>query len=386
MPWLDEIPSAQAQRRAGSRPAPANRLADHIFAAIDRLARPETDRDAQLLAIRLARIALGMPHTDQDALMARVVALPQPLSTKRGLFSALALDGHVLDVNVIMQAIDEWLADPQNDNWHERQETWEIEPWLELLPFTSRPDAVIEGLTNVKAFYGAGWAKRWERVLAAVAAVPGSDGNTLLAQLARTHYDIAGDFQWMKAVLGRNTPTAVLLFVDLVTEGVFGQGPHPFDTWHAGRELVTYGQKFPELNAEFRRRYEALGAGRARDMLEYFFAEVADQADLIAMIHKYAAAGQPFDARMVATVRAVAVRHEPVEDGSAGYYVLPAPVQQVRKALFDLLRAGPQEAALARRCLTEIDVLRDDHGIAASDTRHPDVMSELPWPEEVGRP
>jgi hypothetical protein len=40
--------------------------------------------------------------------------------------------------------------------WQKRQNTWEIEPWLELLPFSTRPDAVIEGLTKVKAFYGAG--------------------------------------------------------------------------------------------------------------------------------------------------------------------------------------------------------------------------------------
>ena len=56
----------------------------------------------------------------------------------------------------------------------------------------------------------------------------------------------------------------------------------------------------------------------------------------------------------------------------------------LRKFLFGLLGSSPQEAALARSCLIAIDFLRDEHGIAANDTRHPDVMSEIPWPPEAG--
>ena len=44
------------------------------------------------------------------------------------------------------------------------------------------------------------------------------------------------------------------------------------------------------------------------------------------------------------------------------------------------------EAALAKSCLIAIDVLRDDYGIAANDSRHPDVLSEVPWPPEAGQP
>jgi hypothetical protein len=59
-------------------------------------------------------------------------------------------------------------------------------------------------------------------------------------------------------------------------------------------------------------------------------------------------------------------------------------VAHIRKFLFGLLRGTPQETALAESCLIAIDVLRDEHGIAASDTRHPDVLSEIPWPLEAG--
>jgi hypothetical protein len=244
---------------------------------------------------------------------------------------------------------------------------------------------VIEGLTKVKAFYGEGWAKRWERVLAAVAAVPGSDGEVLLGALARTHKDIASDFEWMNAILGCNSVVAVLLFVDLFTEGIFGQGPHVIDAWHVGRELSAYVQKFPQLRVELKKRYQAAGVGSARAIFEQFFTEFGDENDLIEMVKNYAVAGQTYDGRMDGAVRAVALWHQPVQDGSNSFYIYPAPVARVRKFLFGLLSGTPQEASIAKRCLIMIDVLRDEHGMAANDTRHPDVLSEIPWPPEAAQ-
>jgi len=72
-----------------------------------------------------------------------------------------------------------------------------------------------------------------------------------------------------------------------------------------------------------------------------------------------------------------------VSEGSNSFYIHPASVGHIRKFLFGLLARTPQEGALAASCLTAIDVLRDEHGIAANDTRHPDVMSEIPWPSEA---
>jgi hypothetical protein len=102
------------------------------------------------------------------------------------------------------------------------------------------------------------------------------------------------------------------------------------------------------------------------------------------MLRLAAASCQPYDGRMAGAVRAVALREAPVSDGSNSFYIQPASVAQVRKFLFGLLGGSPQEAVLARSCLTAIDILRDEHGIAANDTRHPDVMSEIPWPPEAG--
>jgi hypothetical protein len=381
-PWFDDVAAVRASRASGLWNEPENILAAPIFAAIDRLASSGTDREGQLLAIGLTRIALAMPHADHDTLVARVMALPQPIKAKQELLAAMVLDGQVLNVDVVMQGIDEWLVEAAKDAWNKRQNTWEIEPLLELLPFSTRPGAVIEGLTKVKAFYGAGWPKHWERVLNAVARLPGDEGDALLAELARLHSDIANDYEWMKAILGRNSAAAVLLFIDLFTEGRFGRGHQGIDAWHAGRELGSHVATFPQLKPGLRQRYEE-SSGTGRALLEHLFEEWGGEDDLIAMVKKYASAGQHYDGLMERVVHAVALRREPAPGRSGAFYIHPASVSRVRKILFGLLEGATQEATLAKSCLTAIDVLRDEYGIAANDTRHPDVQSAVPWPLEV---
>jgi hypothetical protein len=383
-PWLDQVTAARAARASAHKPPPANEFAEPIFAAVDRLATPDGVQQKQGLAIVLARIALGMPHGDRDSLIDRVMALPRPLKEKRELIAAMTLDGRIIDAAVIEQAIDEWLVEAEKNAWHSRQETWEIEPWLELLPFSSRPSSVFNALAKVKAFYGSGWAKRWERVLRSLASVPGTDGEKLLGELVVSHKDIADDYTWMRTILGRNTPSSVLLFVDLYMEGVLGRGPHASDAWHVGRELAKYVEEFPELMPQLLARYENADS-RSREMLEHLFGEAGGEIDLVAMVKTYAATGRPFDARMARAIEAVAVRHVPVEKGSNSYYTVPATVGGVRKTLFGLMDGDPTVGKLASQCLVGIDRLRDDHGIAADDPRHPDVARGKAWPPEAAQ-
>jgi hypothetical protein len=196
--------------------------------------------------------------------------------------------------------------------------------------------------------------------------------------------DIADDHAWMRAILNRGTLESVLIYVDLFIERVLGTQPHGVDAWHVGRQLVEYAERFPELRPELKNRYEAVSSGPGRRMLEHFLGEMAGEDDLIAMVKKYAANNQAYDGQLALAVEAVATDKVPVAEGSNTYNIYPAPVGKLRKALFDLVSGSAKEAALAKECLTAVDRLRDEHGIAANDTRHPDVMSEQPWPPEAG--
>ena len=169
--------------------------------------------------------------------------------------------------------------------------------------------------------------------------MPGPEGETLLAKLAREHRDIATEFEWMKDILRRNTASAVLLYVDLFMENVFGHEANAPDAWHLSTELAQYVAKFPELKAELKKRYET-ASGKGRAMLENLFGEIGDDEDLVAMVRKYAANGQRYDQRMDRAVYALAVQEIPVSEGSNSYNIHPASVGAVRKTLFGMLDHG----------------------------------------------
>jgi hypothetical protein len=60
-------------------------------------------------------------------------------------------------------------------------------------------------------------------------------------------------------------------------------------------------------------------------------------------------------------------------------------VAHIRKFLFGMLGGTSQKNALAKSCLIAIDALGDEYGIASNDTRHPNVLSDIPWPLEAGQ-
>jgi len=386
-PPFENVASARAERAASGAKAPPNRSETALFEAIDHLGRPDKDRESQLLAIRLGSIALMMPHANRDKEIAALMALPQPLGAKRELLTAMALDGLILDASLIMQAIDDWLQDAGKDEqtaWHKRQHTWEIEPWLELLPFTDRPQSVLEGMGKVKEFYGSGHRRHFDRVIHAVAKAPGPQGEVLLSELIRAHKDIASDYTWTQAILSRDTASAALLCLELLTDGVLGKGQHSTNSWHLAQQVAPLVKRHPDLESELRKRYRGMVVGPGRVLLEHLFGEIGDGDDVIEMVKNYVATGRGYDGQLARALRVATLWHEPVPGAETSYYIRPASVAKLRKFLFGIAGGTSQEATLAARCLVEIDELHDEHGIAASDPRHPDIRSGRAWPAEAG--
>jgi hypothetical protein len=386
-PSFGNVAAARAARAARAAPGAPSISETAIFEAIVHLGQPDRDRESQLRAIRLGGIALMMPHTNRDKEIAALMALPQPLNAKRELLLAMALDGLVLDASLIMQAIDDWLQDAgknERNAWHKRQHTWEIEPWLELLPFTNCPRSVVEGMGKVKEFYGPGHRQHFDRVVSAVANVPGADGEALLAELARAHKDIATDYTWTRAILARDTASAAIMCLELVTDGVLGKGPHATDSRQLARQIAPLVERHPDLEAELRKRYGRKVDGPGRNLIENLFGETGDGDDVIEMVKSYIAAGQAYNGQLDRALRGATLWHEPVAGSENSYYVRPASVANLRRFLFGFTTGESNGMALAVRCLVEIDELRDKHGIAAGDPRHPDIRSDRPWPLEAG--
>ncbi|WP_306623897.1 MULTISPECIES: NACHT domain-containing protein [Agrobacterium] len=379
-PWLEDI--AEARKSRAIRPAqPAeDKLAETIFDAIENLIAQEVDPDAHSLAIQLTRIALSMPHGNHDDLVARVASLPKEISTKCELLAAMALDGQVLDASLLLEGIAAWREKAGRDAWQSRQNTWAIEPWLELLPFSERPELIIPALVDVRAFYGT-YRHRFERVLFSVREVPGQKGDELLRELARSHPDIANGYDWMKTMFARG-PSGVTLFLDLFADGALEASVGDLSRWNIAREFSEVSKKFPVVKAEIRRRY--MGAqGLERKVYEQIFAEIGESGDLMAIVRSYAELGKPFDDTLRRVVHSVALRHQPIDGSSTHFEIYPSSVAGVRAFLFGIASNLGVGSDLAKHCLVELDELRDEHGFADEDPRHPDIASDLPWPPEA---
>jgi hypothetical protein len=119
-------------------------------------------------------------------------------------------------------------------------------------------------------------------------------------------------------------------------------------------------------------------------LLEHLFGETGDGDDVIEMAKNYVASGRGYDGALARALRGATLRQERVPGAETSYYIRPASVAKLRKFLFGITGGTAQDAAFARRCLVDIDELRDEHGIAAGDPRHPDVRSGRPWPPEAG--
>jgi hypothetical protein len=131
--------------------------------------------------------------------------------------------------------------------------------------------------------------------------------------------------------------------------------------------------------SELRRIY-AGAEGPLAQIVEQALVASIDEEGLLALVRRFAAEGRAFDHTLCEALEGVATRREPSADFKGAYEIVPALRQSVRGALMEMVTSQGAEAALAAECLTTIDELRDEHGAAAGETRHPNIQSGRPWP------
>jgi hypothetical protein len=116
-------------------------------------------------------------------------------------------------------------------------------------------------------------------------------------------------------------------------------------------------------------------------ILEYAVAETPDEAGVMLLVGSHSANGRAFSGTLESAIENLAVERRPLSDWAGVYEQISAPVQSLRRLLFELSRtATGGEATLALACLVHIDELRDRHGVASGEPRHPDIATGAPWP------
>ena len=371
-----------AQRRAQGPLDGDTKTADAMFAAVERLMVPGSTTEQHALAIAIARVAITLPHKNKEDLIARVMALPRPIRTKCELIAALVMSGQTFSVDLALTAIAEWIEDAKQNTWRFEQGMWEVIGWLELLPFSDRPAALLDGVQMVNDVLPKHQRVEMDRIVNSAGAAPGiSDAQ--LVELRQRFPGLARQHEWAEAFLDRGTPSAAMAIVEMVKAGLLASGQNPVDNrWLADR-LAALAKQHAELKAAILREYEVATSPVLR-LLERAVQEIGGADCVLALVRGYARTGKAFDGSLHQTLEHTAVEHQPV--GTSNVYNLhPVSIAPLRKELFAMMHGTDTKLAeVARAALDSIDIIRDYYGAVESEPRHPDVASGKPWPPEAG--
>lgn len=377
-PAFSNVRARRAERQGSSAPA-TSPIAEAIFGAVDKLLGSAADGEAQAHALQLAAIGLGLPYGEKHTAIDQLKRLPQPYSKKLRFFTALVNAGELIEAQLIVGSIDALLEDAKTKPWLLEQNQGEIDHWLLLLPFTSRPEATLEVLARLHPHIRL--PSRLRPLLSALGFAPSDTAEQVLLGLAKTDARFLSEYDWFAALEKRDTLSSLRMLLDLICDGkAKGEGGRP-DTWTFGRRLAAGMQSHPAFRADVYARVASGVAPPAMAILEYAVAETPDEAGVMLLVGSHAATGRAFSRTLDSAIENLVVERRPLSDWAGAYEQISTPAPSLRKRLFELSRtATGTKSSLALACLVHIDELRDMHGKASGEPRHPDIATGAPWP------
>lgn len=377
-PAFSNVRTRRAERQGSSAPA-TSPIAEAIFGAVDKLLENAADGEVQAHALQLAAIGLGLPYGDKHSAIDRLKRLPQPYSKKLRFFTALVNAGESIEAQLIVECIDALLEDAKTKPWLLEQNQGEIDRWLLLLPFTSRPEATLEVLARLHPHIRLPW--RLRPLLSALGFAPSDTAEQVLLGLAKEEARFLSEYDWFAALEKRGTLSSFQMLLDLICDGkAKSEGGRP-DTWRFGQRLAAGMQSHPAFRADVYARLAPGVAPSAMATLEYAVAETPDEAGVMLLVGSHAATGRAFSGTLGSAIENLVLEQRPLSDWAGAYEQISTPAPSLRKRLFELSRTatGPK-SSVALACLVHIDELRDTHGVPSGETRHPDIASGAPWP------
>ena len=352
--------------------------AEAIFAVVEEFGTPESSDTALRHALRLAALALSIPHGSKREVVDRLLALPQPSSLKQVLLRSVAISGEVLPADVLLIGVKELLEIAENQPRRLGADNYILMEWIELLAFSERPLAVLEALELLPDRLREHWQLR--RLFIALSDSPSEDVVDVLLALEKQNPKLLDSPDWWRALGDIGTEEASHAILNIVCERSIGDMPQGIDGWQISEILGELASKFPAFRDEAICRYQGMNECWARDVLKTALAKAADGTIILALVHSYASEGRPYDGGLAEAIRSVAVDRQPVEGYPYQFNVSSAPLKGLREALFKMIVESKSESKLAEVCLTEIDKQRDIYGRVEDEPRHPDIESGKAWP------
>jgi hypothetical protein len=166
-----------------------------------------------------------------------------------------------------------------------------VESWLEVLPFSDRPMATLDGLELIEANHRQPWLLRC--VLTALSYAPSSEAEDVLKALARKEPGFLQGHDWIGALERRGPMIAARTLLEFIAEGAFSQVSGG-DVWWLSRKLADMTLADGNFRIEVYRQYEQAPDGPGSGILEFAIAEAADDEGVLLLVRKHAAHGKSF--------------------------------------------------------------------------------------------
>jgi hypothetical protein len=337
-------------------------------------------------ALKLAKIAFTMPYGNKSDLINRLIQLPGPASEKNGILTVLATAGEELNGELLLQGIQELFeeAEQPNKQWMlQDQNGYHIRIWLTLLPFSDRPEAVIDvfkRLWEKSPHISNPWNMKYLSTALGYSSHP--EALNVLKQLAEVEPGFIIEHEWIHALIKMKTLDAARAFFELTQAPQFSTKASQMNIVDMGRDLSYLISEFPELRREVYNAYKGLKRTPIKELIERAIMEKPDAEGILILINECAADGRsPRNTPLYSALRRHIIGERASQHWIGANELYSVPAHELRKSIFEVFRTGNEnEAQLAKECLVAFDDIRDEYGVAELEPRHPDIKTRVPWP------
>ncbi len=355
------------QRRADN-PADTCVEAEAIFEAVASLIGEDATEEQKKLAIKLAIRAVRLPHGERNEIIEKLLELT-PQRSRADLVRNLVLSGETIPFAVVHGGIEEVLEAAKAQPWI-LDEGWQLKAWVELLPFTDRPDKLPEVIASLPQrqrdpFF-------LEGMLSACNSIHTVEMEDVVFKLAENDENFYNTRVWHEAIGRCGTASSVRRYLDLILEDKID----PNGRWYTTRTISELLKEHPEVREYVK---DILKAGESPKIvfLAQIMVECADAETLLLLVELENRLERGFLSSR--SVESVVVEHVPSAEWQNAFEAVPVPAIELRQTLLEMTTdGGPSDAAA--RILRIIDKNRDQNGAPEEEPRHPDLASGKPWP------
>jgi hypothetical protein len=376
-PKYEEILPAR-ERRSGDR-RPVSAVAGVLLNRIDVLLQTGRADDFGR-AIGLATAAALMDYGDRVATINAVLSWPGPMAPRYGLLLVLPFAGETLPATYVRQGYDEAISSFLAQKWHNQNEWWAIDRWVELMALSDTPEFIIDCVEKLPDQFK--HAHYFDRILYALGYVDPTRGLNVLNVLAGLIPDIATTHNYIEACAQIGSIEATRHLLTMACDPPSGAS-HPHDWLGLSNVLSVLLGKHPGIQRELMARAAEDRGFALYPVIARLLPSIMGPEDILTLLRAWNPQ-RPDQASLVLehAVHNLAYEDRPIA-GTGAFEREPSDLSSLRAELFRIYAEDEPQAAFAAGLLRIIDRQRDRYGRPLSEPRHPNLALGVPWPREA---